>query len=82
MTPKKTIRIVKKTERGPATATPEVNTTRQVTRQMVGRVTNWVIDFQQKRREETSSALKILSREDHDNTDSNVDVLSSIIWIP
>ena len=57
----KTIRIVKKPERAHVTAKPRVNTARQVTREMVGTVTNWVLNFQQKRRNETASALRILS---------------------
>ena len=66
MTQKKTIRIVKNTEPPHATTEPGLNTTRQVTRQMVGTVTNWVIDFQQKRLNETADALRILSRNGHD----------------
>ncbi len=38
----------------------EKKTTQTAAREMVSTVTNWVSDFQQKRREETKQALEIL----------------------
>ncbi|HXG83491.1 MAG TPA: hypothetical protein VNI84_05620 [Pyrinomonadaceae bacterium] len=38
----------------------EKKTTQVAAREMVSTVTNWVSDFQQKRREETKQALEIL----------------------
>lgn len=61
MSEKKTIRIVKKNERTrkekPA---PKENTTAQTAREMVQTVTNWVNELQQKRRAETTQAIKSL----------------------
>ena len=61
MSEKKAIKIIKKDERvrkqKPA---PKVNTTAQTAREMVQTVTNWVNELQQKRRVETSKALKSL----------------------
>ena len=63
MSEKKTIRIVKKGEKQvvrPA-ATKAKNTARETARDMVDTVTNWVNEFQQRRRAETTNALRILS---------------------
>jgi hypothetical protein len=64
MSEKKTIRIVKKGEKQvvrPA-ATKAKNTARETARDMVDTVTNWVNEFQQRRRAETTNALRILSK--------------------
>jgi hypothetical protein len=63
MSEKKTIRIVKKGEkvvRPPAAKAK--NTARETARDMVDTVTNWVNEFQQRRRAETTNALRILSK--------------------
>ena len=62
MSDKKTIRIVKKGEKNRPAAKPKVNSARETARDMVGTVTNWVTEFQQKRRNETASALRLLSK--------------------
>ena len=64
MSEKKTIRIVKKGEkqvRQPA-AKAKTNVARETARDMVETVTNWVNEFQQRRRAETTTALRILSK--------------------
>jgi hypothetical protein len=63
MSEKKTIRIVKKGEKQtrPVVKT-KTGTARDTAREMVQNVTNWVTEFQQRRREETSTALRILSK--------------------
>lgn len=64
MSEKKTIRIVKKGEkqvRQPA-AKAKTNTARETARDMVETVTNWVNEFQQRRRAETTNALRILAK--------------------
>jgi hypothetical protein len=62
MSEKKTIRIVKKGENVRPTAKPKVDSARQTARDMVGTVTNWVTEFQQKRRVETANALRMISK--------------------
>jgi hypothetical protein len=62
MSEKKTIRIVKKGENIRPTVKPKVNSARETARDMVGTVTNWVNEFQQRRRAETATALRILSK--------------------
>lgn len=62
MSEKKTIRIVKKGEKTQPSTKPKAASAREAARDMVGTVTNWVTEFQQKRRNETSSALRILSK--------------------
>ena len=62
MSEKKTIRIVKKGEKVRPVAKPKVNSARETARDMVGTVTNWVNEFQQRRRAETANALRILSK--------------------
>jgi hypothetical protein len=61
MSEKKAIRIIKKHERTrkekPAS---KANTTAQTAREMVQTVTNWVNEVQQKRRAETTQAIKSL----------------------
>ena len=61
MSGKKTIRIVKKNEQNREHKPARKNTARDTAREMVQTVTNWVTEFQQKRRTETATALKILS---------------------
>jgi hypothetical protein len=64
MSGKKTIKVIKKDQRnnGEATA-PKNNAARETAREMVKTVTNWVNEFQQKRRTETAGALKSLLSE-------------------
>ena len=62
MSDKKTIRIVKKGEKARPTVKAKANTARETARDMVDTVTNWVIEFQQRRRTETSNALRMLSK--------------------
>ncbi|MCA1601312.1 MAG: hypothetical protein LC776_06600 [Acidobacteria bacterium] len=61
MPEKKSIKIIKKSERlrkqKPA---PKGNTTAQTARDMVQTVTNWVNELQQKRRVETANAIKLM----------------------
>ena len=59
---KKRIRIIKKGENNRPVAKPKVNSAREAARDMVGTVTNWVTEFQQRRRNETTNALRILSK--------------------
>jgi len=64
MSEKKTIRIVKKGEKQvrPPVAKAKTNTARETARDMVETVTNWVNEFQRRRRVETTTALRILSK--------------------
>lgn len=62
MPEKKTIRIVKKGEKARPVVKAKTNTARETARDMVATVTNWVNEFQQKRRVETTNALQILSK--------------------
>ena len=62
MSEKKTIRIVKKGEKIRPVVKAKTNTARETARDMVETVTNWVTDFQKRRREETTNALRILSK--------------------
>jgi len=62
MSEKKTIRIVKKGEKNRPVVKTKTGTARDTAREMVQNVTNWVTEFQQRRREETSTALRILSK--------------------
>jgi len=64
MSEKKTIRIVKKGEKvkSPVAKAKTTNTARETARDMVETVTNWVNEFQQRRRVETTNALRILSK--------------------
>ena len=61
MSEKKPIRVIKKDERTrkqkPA---PKEITPRQTAREMVQTVTNWVNELQQKRRVETTNAIKLM----------------------
>ncbi|MDQ1560552.1 MAG: hypothetical protein QOG00_327 [Pyrinomonadaceae bacterium] len=67
MTTNKSIKIIKRGERAAqeaaadaAASTEEKKTTHEAARDMVATVTEWVNEFQQKRRTETSQALKTL----------------------
>lgn len=62
MSDKKQIRIVKKGENIRPVVKAKTNTARETARDMVGTVTNWVTEFQKRRREETTNALRILSK--------------------
>jgi formylglycine-generating enzyme required for sulfatase activity len=62
MSEKKTIRIVKKGEKARPVTKIKQNSAREAARDMVGTVTNWVTEFQQKRRTETTNALRLLSK--------------------
>lgn len=62
MSEKKTIRIVKKGEQKRPVVVTKANTARGTAREMVQNVTNWVTEFQQKRRTETTNALRIISK--------------------
>ena len=62
MSEKKQIRIVKKGEKIRPSVKAKTNTARETARDMVGTVTNWVNEFQQRRRAETTNALRILSK--------------------
>ena len=63
MSEKKPIKIIKKDERVRARKQKpavKVNTTAQTAREMVQTVTNWVNELQQKRRIETTNAIKLM----------------------
>ena len=62
MSEKKRIKIIKKGENNRPVVKPKVNSARETARDMVGTVTNWVTEFQQRRRNETANALRILSK--------------------
>jgi hypothetical protein len=62
MSEKKTIRIVKKGEKARPVAKAKTNTARETARDMVQTVSDWVTEFQQRRRVETTTALRILSK--------------------
>ena len=63
MSEKKQIRIVKKGEKPlPPVVKAKANAARETARDMVETVTNWVTEFQQRRRQETSNALRMLSK--------------------
>ncbi len=61
MTSNKPIKIIKKSQRSATeTKAPKKTVARDTAREMVQTVTNWVNELQQKRRTETSKALKSL----------------------
>ena len=62
MSEKKQVRIVKKGEKKSPVVKVKANAARETARDMVGTVTNWVNEFQQRRRNETTVALRILSK--------------------
>jgi uncharacterized membrane-anchored protein len=62
MSVKTRVRIVKKGEKISRQNTiSRKNSARETARDMVQTVTNWVTEFQQKRRTESATALKLLS---------------------
>jgi predicted RNA-binding protein with PIN domain len=63
MSGKKTIRVIKKSERVRQKPVQKTNSTRETARDMVQTVTNWVNELQQKRRTETATAIKTLLSE-------------------
>jgi uncharacterized membrane-anchored protein len=64
MSGKKTIKVIKKDQRNTGEAiAPKNNAARETAREMVKTVTNWVNEFQQKRRTETADALELLLSE-------------------
>ena len=62
MSEKKTIRIIKKGEKSRPVVKAKANAARETARDMVETVSNWVNEFQQRRRVETSNALRMLSK--------------------
>ncbi len=64
MNTKTPIKIIKRKERAAQAAAPEesveTKTTKEAARDMVATVSEWVSDFQQRRRSETTQALKTL----------------------
>ena len=62
MSEKKTIRIIKKGEKSRPIVKAKAATARETARDMVETVTNWVTEFQQKRRAETTNALRMLPK--------------------
>jgi hypothetical protein len=62
MSEKKTIRIIKKGEKSRPIVKAKASSARETARDMVETVTNWVTEFQQKRRTETTNALRMLSK--------------------
>jgi hypothetical protein len=62
MSEKKTIRVIKKGEKPRPIVKAKATSARETARDMVETVTNWVNEFQKKRRDETTSALRMLSK--------------------
>ena len=62
MSDKKTIKVIKKGEKPRPIVKVKAASARETARDMVGTVTNWVTEFQKRRREETTNALRILSK--------------------
>ena len=62
MADKKQIRIVKKGEKSRPIVKAKAASARETARDMVETVSNWVNEFQQKRRDETTNALRMLSK--------------------
>jgi hypothetical protein len=62
MSEKKTIRIIKKGEKSRPIVKVKATTARETARDMVETVTNWVTEFQKKRRDETANALRLISK--------------------
>jgi hypothetical protein len=64
MATKPSIKIIKRKERAAQVATTEEivvkKSTQEAARDMVATVSEWVNDFQQRRRDETTQALKML----------------------
>lgn len=62
MADKKQIRIVKKGEKSRPIVKVKAASARETARDMVETVTNWVNEFQQKRRDETANALRLIAK--------------------
>ena len=63
MSDKKQIKVIKKGEKSrPPIVKAKAASARETARDMVETVTNWVTEFQQKRRVETTNALRMLSK--------------------
>jgi hypothetical protein len=62
MSDKKTIKVIKKGEKPRPVVKAKATSARETARDMVETVTNWVNEFQQKRRAETTTALRMLSK--------------------
>ena len=62
MSEKKTIKVIKKGEKPRPIVKAKATAARDTARDMVETVTNWVTEFQQKRRAETTNALRMLSK--------------------
>jgi len=62
MSEKKTIRIIKKGDKTASTTKVKSKPARETARDMVETVTTWVTEFQQRRRVETTNALRMLSK--------------------
>lgn len=62
MSNKKQIKIVKKGEKSRPIVKVKAASARETARDMVETVTTWVTEFQQKRRAETTNALRMLSK--------------------
>ena len=62
MSDKKTIRIIKKGEKARPVVKAKAATARETARDMVETVTNWVTEFKEKRRAETTNALRLISK--------------------
>lgn len=60
MSTKAKIKVIKKGAKmvAPETVEIEKKSTKEAAREMVGTVSNWVSDFQQRRREETKQAIE------------------------
>lgn len=54
------VKVIKKGTTGVTITKVEKNSTKETARQMVSNVTNWVTDFQQRRRDETKQAIEKL----------------------
>lgn len=58
MNTKGKIKVIKKGTQSVVETKVEKTSTKETARQMVSNVTNWVTDFQQRRREETKQAIE------------------------
>ena len=58
----KKIKVIKKGEKPRPVVKAKAASARETARDMVETVTNWVTEFQQKRRAETTNALRMLSK--------------------
>ena len=62
MSDKKQIKVIKKGEKSRPVVKAKAASARETARDMVETVSNWVNEFQQRRRAETTNALRILSK--------------------